>query len=238
MAGMSIARAAILSLTTLLCSAVPQLLASHPKPPHGHWIGDVVGVEKSSVTVSVTDSWEYGSIDSADSIGKTITFRPMKRGFTIAGNPVRNQDLAAHFKVGETVTLNWVEMDDLKNHIFFDISKGDDRAFVADKSMLVPVADPQREVRREDFAGLLAGRWAIRTYGYEFKPDGTMRMFNPEDGETMENGSWSVRDDELSMAWDSRGPQVVRIKFLGPDLWEWHSTDDRVWEAARIGTTR
>lgn len=202
-------------------------------------MGKIVAISKSSVTLEVTHSWDYGSFDGEDSVGKTVTFKPADTGVTINdGEHAVDQDLSAHFKVGEIVTLRWIEEDDQRNHIFFDISKGDDRVLVVDKNLLTPVADENTGIQREQYSKLILGRWEIRTYGHEFNADGTMSMFNPENGEILEKGTWSVQGDKLSMNWESSRPQKVRIKFVSPDLWEWHSTKDRVWTATRIGKAR
>jgi len=177
-----------------LCLPKPLLLASHPKPPHGHWMGKIVAISKSSVTLEVTHSWDYSSFDGEDSIGKTMTFKPADTGVTI-----------------------------------------NDGEHAVDKNLLTPVADANAGIQHEQYSKLILGKWEIRTYGHEFNADGTMSMFNPENGEVLEKGTWSVQGDKLSMDWESSRPQKVRIKFLSPDLWEWHSTNDRIWEATRIG---
>lgn len=89
-----------------------------------------------------------------------------------------------------------------------------------------------------EYPKLILGNWEIRTYGHAFQPDGTAIRFDPENGDIMEKGTWSLAGDKLSMDWEERERplrQKVRIKFLSPDAWEWYSTKGRVWDATRIG---
>lgn len=112
-------------------------VASHPKPPHGHWIGKIIAITKSSVTLSGIESWEYGS--ASKKLKKSETFKvgqttftkdgkpmenPSKSVFTINEKPEANQDLSKHFKVGDFVTLRWADEVDRDKRMFFDLSKG------------------------------------------------------------------------------------------------------------------
>ena len=107
-----------LSIAVLLICMASAGLASHPKPPHGHWTGKVVNVTKSSITLSLIDSWpEWGTLRK----GEVETFRPAKPAFTIDEKAVDKQDLSLHFKIGDIVTLMWQEEKNGKNHIFWDI---------------------------------------------------------------------------------------------------------------------
>ena len=88
-----------------------------------------------------------------------------------------------------------------------------------------------------DYPRLILGKWEIRTYGHYYRPDGTVVIFNPDNSEIMEKGTWSLAGDKLSMNWEERERplrQKVRIKFISPDSWEWYSTKGRVWDATRM----
>lgn len=88
----------------------------------------------------------------------------------------------------------------------------------------------------ENYSSLIVGKWDIRTYAYEFKSGGQVSLFNPDSGEVLETGTWSVDGDQLSLRWESRGLQTVRVRFQSADQWEWLSDDDRIWEATRLAT--
>lgn len=89
----------------------------------------------------------------------------------------------------------------------------------------------------EDYPRLIVGKWDIRTQDFEFRADGTALM-------AFETGTWSLKKDVLTMNWTHRIPpydndeplglQVVPIKFITPDLWEWRSPKGP-WPATRIG---
>jgi hypothetical protein len=79
----------------------------------------------------------------------------------------------------------------------------------------------------------IIGKWEVRTYGYQFKKDGTYILFNPDDGSVLANGKWKVKDSRLYLASEGR-EQLAKIKITGPDSWEWKSSPDRIWEANRI----
>ena len=97
--------------------------ASHEKPPHGSWTGKITSVTDSSVTLSGITSREYGSACESK-LKKAVTFKPEKGGFMISEKPVAIQKLSKHFKIGEIVTLRWVEEESRDKRLFFDISKG------------------------------------------------------------------------------------------------------------------
>ncbi|MFM6175751.1 MAG: hypothetical protein ACKPB4_27065 [Sphaerospermopsis kisseleviana] len=86
----------------------------------------------------------------------------------------------------------------------------------------------------ENYSSLIVGKWDIRTYGYEFKSGGQVSLFNPDSGEVLETGTWSMDGDRLSLQWESRGLQTVRVRFQSADRWEWLSDSDRIWEATRL----
>jgi len=87
----------------------------------------------------------------------------------------------------------------------------------------------------KDYADLIVGKWDIRTQEFEFRSDGTASML-------FERGTWSINKDVLTLNWTHRtspndkplGLQVVPIRFITPDLWEWRS-DRGPWQATRIG---
>jgi hypothetical protein len=79
----------------------------------------------------------------------------------------------------------------------------------------------------------IIGKWEIRTYGYEFKKDGTYILFNPDNGSVLVNGKWKVKDSRLYLVSEGR-EQLAKLKITGPDSWEWQSSPDRIWEANRI----
>ena len=88
----------------------------------------------------------------------------------------------------------------------------------------------------DKYASLLLGKWEIRTYGYEFRPDGGCQMINPDDGTVLKSGKWSIAAQNLSLKWNDEPSQLWTLKFLTPDLWEWESAPGRVWEATRLGS--
>ena len=88
----------------------------------------------------------------------------------------------------------------------------------------------------DKYVSLLLGKWEIRTYGYEFRPDGGCQMFNPDDGTVLKSGKWSIAAQNLSLKWNDEPSQLWTLKFLTPDLWEWESAPGRVWEATRLGS--
>jgi len=110
-------------LAALLCMIAHPMtvLASHPKPPHGFWTGKIVDVKPKAITLSVIETWEYGSLGKKDS--GTVSFKPAAPGFTIAEKTVANQDLSKHFKAGQTVTLRWQGEEAHTKRIFWDISR-------------------------------------------------------------------------------------------------------------------
>ena len=79
----------------------------------------------------------------------------------------------------------------------------------------------------------LIGKWEIRTYGYHFKADGTMELFNPDDGSKLGEGTWSAKGSQLHISTDGKD-QDVEFKIISEDEWEWIVAPDRTWEAARI----
>jgi hypothetical protein len=97
-----------------------------------------------------------------------------------------------------------------------------------------------------DYSRLIVGRWEIRTQGFEFRADGTAIMGSPFDKELQfEKGTWSIKGDVLTLNWTQRippfdkdkplGRQIIPIKFINVDLWEWHSPKGP-WLATRIDT--
>jgi hypothetical protein len=80
---------------------------------------------------------------------------------------------------------------------------------------------------------ILIGKWEIRTYGYHFKADGTMELFNPDDGSKLSSGTWSLKGNQLRIKTDEQ-EQIIKIKIISQDAWEWIVTPDRTWEATRI----
>jgi hypothetical protein len=88
----------------------------------------------------------------------------------------------------------------------------------------------------ENYSSLIVGKWDIRTYGYDFKSGGKADLFVPNSGEVLETGTWSMDGDRLSLQWESRGLQTVRVRFQSADQWEWLSDNDRIWEATRLAT--
>src|SRR5436190_212437 len=106
----------IFAAVVLICSA-DTILASHPKTPHGFWSGKVVSITQSAIVLSDVESWEYGS-DSKQISRKAETFNPRKPAFTIDERAVGDQDLSSHFKVGDIVTLRWMDEENRRNHIF------------------------------------------------------------------------------------------------------------------------
>jgi ABC-type glycerol-3-phosphate transport system substrate-binding protein len=107
----------LLICTTLTASA------SQPKPPHGHWIGKITSLTDSSVTLTVIESWEYGSVGKKGS-GKEESFKAEKGGVTINGKSAANEKISEHFKVGDVVTLGWIEEENRDKRLFSDITKG------------------------------------------------------------------------------------------------------------------
>ena len=89
------------------------------------------------------------------------------------------------------------------------------------------------KVPAQQYAELIIGQWEVRTYGYEFKADGTATTFNPFDGQLLDKGTWSIKGRTLTMNWESLGRQVVPIRFINPSLWEWQSPKGP-WKATRI----
>lgn len=79
----------------------------------------------------------------------------------------------------------------------------------------------------------LIGKWEIRTYGYHFKADGTMELFNPDDGSKLSSGTWSLKGNQLHIKTDDK-EQNIKIKIISKDEWEWIAAPDRTWEATRI----
>jgi hypothetical protein len=77
------------------------------------------------------------------------------------------------------------------------------------------------------------GKWEIRTYGYKFDSDGTVVIFNPDDGATLSEGKWGFNGKLLTLDTET-GKQVVKVNILSKDSWEWISSKDRVWEATRL----
>lgn len=80
---------------------------------------------------------------------------------------------------------------------------------------------------------ILIGKWEIRTYGYHFKADGTMELFNPDDGSKLSSGAWSLKGNQLRIKTDEQ-EQNIKIKIISQDAWEWIVTPNRTWEATRI----
>jgi hypothetical protein len=80
---------------------------------------------------------------------------------------------------------------------------------------------------------ILIGKWEIRTCGYHFKADGTMELFNPDDGSKLSSGTWSLKGNQLHIK-TSEQEQNIKIKIMSQDAWEWIVTPDRTWEATRI----
>lgn len=78
---------------------------------------------------------------------------------------------------------------------------------------------------------ILIGKWEIRTYGYHFKADGTMELFNPDDGSKLSSGTWSLKGNQLRIKTED---QEQNIKIISKDEWEWIVAPDRTWEATRI----
>ena len=125
-------------LATLALVALPASRGSDPKPPHGTWTGKIVRIDGTSVTLLVSASWTYGSLDSTAGVGDIGTFHGQASGFSVEGKETNNQGLSHYFKAGEIVTLRWEEEGNDKKRIFFDISKGDDRVFVPPSGALQP----------------------------------------------------------------------------------------------------
>jgi hypothetical protein len=103
--------------------------------------------------------------------------------------------------------------------------------------VLVLTKTSHAEIHVSSYPQLIIGKWDIRTYGHSFSSDGTCSIFNPDNNEVLETGTWSMRGGKLTMNWPSRQKQTVGIKFLNKDLFEWQSSPGRVWEATRLGST-
>jgi uncharacterized protein (TIGR03066 family) len=97
-------------------------------------------------------------------------------------------------------------------------------------SMLLRAGDPPPNDKSTHY---LIGKWEIRTYGYHFKADGTMDLFNPDDGSKLSSGTWSIKGNQLRIKTENQ-EQNIKIKIISKDEWEWIVAPDRTWEALRI----
>lgn len=97
-------------------------------------------------------------------------------------------------------------------------------------SMVSWAGDPPAIDKSTQF---LIGKWEIRTYGYHFKADGTMELFNPDDGSKLGSGTWSLKGNQLRIKTEDK-EQNIKIKIISKDEWVWIVAPDRTWEATRI----
>ena len=96
------------------------------------------------------------------------------------------------------------------------------------------VANAQ-SISPDQYPRLLLGKWEVRTYGYEFRADGVCDLFNPDDASILKTGKWKLNGQRLSLAWPGEKEQIMVIRFVSSDAWEWESSPGRVWEATRMG---
>ncbi len=101
-------------------------------------------------------------------------------------------------------------------------------------SVFASISIAKAEIPVDSYPQLIVGRWEIRTYGNTFRADGVCYLFNPDNDEILDTGTWSIKGTRLSMNWQDLGKQNVGVKFLSKDSWEWQSTPERIWEATRL----
>jgi hypothetical protein len=90
-------------------------------------------------------------------------------------------------------------------------------------------------ISTDQYPSLLLGKWEVRTYGYEFRADGVCALFNPDDASILKTGKWKFDGPRLLLDWSGANEQIMLIRFVSPDAWEWERSPKRVWEATRMG---
>jgi hypothetical protein len=137
--------------------------------------------------------------------------------------------------IGSVVSINLARKDTLS----FSLTGSSKAIGVLDRSMQKEDASQKESLESENAQpaqiapSYFEGKWEIRTYGYNFKKDGNLILFNPDDGEKLEDGKWKIEGNQL-IASVGITKKFPNIKITSPDSWEWIDKKDETWEATRI----
>ena len=137
--------------------------------------------------------------------------------------------------IGSVISITLAKKDTLS----FSLTGSSKAIGLLDKSMQIENASQENSPEsvnphpRKITPSYFEGKWEIRTYGYNFKKDGSLIRFNPDDGKKLGDGEWRIEANQLVISQDGT-TQKVDVKIISTDSWEWISKKDRVWDATRI----